>query len=554
MKSYEEVTKDVLRRSKEEIIKREKRRSRMLKAAGASAVCFALVGAVGLGIWANSRQNLNIVLSTDSTVDSPSAENTAVETSNAVSTAAAESPAADPFELLNCSADENGNYKFKSTEWKKSEDYDRYRDYFFGTWEGEFTYLNKEPHEQLVIDDSEKSYLAAERDCWFDGFYEVNDHVLAFIYSTSAGISVHWTDTDTPSFMYVASIKNPQAADDSDTVFDALSAISNDETNNEISIAENDLIFSDTKQKAKVYTLTKTIIVPSKPENGFLSTFKLYEMARDYGIDINDLVDIKFDADKGGDPFFSHDAKADSYPIYLLSESPERLVLAAKISNIFGFEEMSAINILEKIDGEWKRTGMFFSECHDVPSDYGIFDEYAVDYCHHTMIGSDTAKGIDTDVIPKNGTVYISKPLQEAMDFYGDKFNDGCFACYRIKVAYFKDGESIVPTQGLFYSEMERLEYVKQLGLDKNGYSIPGQFSYSCFGSDWGQNVEYGIYADLSKKQLENFTASEDYGIALYLDDSEIGSYQSDINAAISEKQRESGLYGSPDPDSSENQ
>ncbi len=554
MKSYEEVTKDVLRRSKEEIIKREKRRSRILKAVGASATCFALVGAVGLGIWANSRQNLNIVLSTDSTVDSPSAENTAVETSNAVSTAAAESPAADPFELLNCSADENGNYKFKSTEWKKSEDYDRYRDYFFGTWEGEFTYLNKEPHEQLVIDDSEKSYLATERDCWFDGFYEVNDHVLAFIYSTSAGISVHWTDTDTPSFMYVASIKNPQAADDYDTVFYALSAISNDETNNEISIAENDLIFADAKQKAKVYTLTKTNIVPGKPENGFLSTFKLHEMARDYGIDINDLVDIKFDADKGGDPFFSHDAKSDSYPIYLLSESPEKLVFAAKISNIFGDAEMSAVNILEKMGGEWTRTGLFFSRCHDIPSDYGIFDEYAVDYCQHTSIGADPTDSIDTDVVPQNGTVYISKSLKEAMEFYGDTFNDGCAVRYYVKINYFKNGEPIVPTQSLFDSETERLEYLKPLSLDKNGNYFGGQFSYSSYSSDWGQNVEYSIHADLNKAQLEKLTASGDYGMDLYLDDSEIGSYQSDINAAISEKQRESGLYGSPDPDSSENQ
>lgn len=62
MKSYEEVAKDVLRRSKEEIIKREKRRSRLLKAAGASAACFALVGAVGFGTWISSRQGSNIVL------------------------------------------------------------------------------------------------------------------------------------------------------------------------------------------------------------------------------------------------------------------------------------------------------------------------------------------------------------------------------------------------------------------------------------------------------------------------------------------------------------
>lgn len=514
MKSYEEVTKDVMRRS-EEIIKNKYRRSRkLMTAVSTSATCLVLAGALGVGIWLSGRQGSDVVLSSDTETAQPSftqGANTAVTSGNTVTAP----PAAEPFELLDCSTDENSNHIVKRSEWKTSEDYNRYRDYFFGTWQGEFSYLTFKKYDKLIIDDSEKSYLAGKKGCWFDGFYEVNDHVLAFVYGSSTGFSLHWIDTNTPSYMYIASIKNPLIIDD----------VLRKE--NSSSVDENNFVFSDSDKNTPVYTLTKTNIVPNEPKNGFLSIFKVYEMAEDYGIDINDLMDIDF-TDSDSHPFFNHDEKENFYPVYLISESSDRLEFVTQLSSDLGYEEMCAKYTLEKINGQWVRTSVLFSECKDIPSDYHIFDEYAIDYCRHTSIGSSEKYSLDSDTAPQNGTVYISNSLREAMNFYGDTFNDGCAVRYRINIKYYKNGELIVPTQSLFDSEMDRLEDVKQLGYDENGNYISGHFSYGWHSSDWGQTKEYHIRSSLTKLQLEHFTAGEGYGIALFLDDNEIESYYID--------------------------
>lgn len=520
MKSYEEVTKDVLERSEEVIKNKYRRNRRLMTAVSTSATCLVLAGALGAGIWLGSRQESNTLSDTGSELTQPAQSVSApAATEEAVTNEAAPVPAADPFEVLDCGTDENLNRVVKLSEWKKSEDFNRYRDYFFGTWEGEFSYLTTEKYQQLIIDDSEKSYLAKKKGCWFDGFYEVNDHVLAFVYGNLEGYSLHWVDVNAPSHMYVASVKNPLVIDE---VFGNKDGIATD---------EDVFVFSASEKKSPVYTLTKTNIVPNEPRNGFLSIFKLYETAKDYGMDIDILTDIKF-TDSDDEPFYSHDLKENCYPIYLISESSDRLEFLTQLSNGFDFNEMASLFILEKINGQWTKTSVVFSECSDIPSDYHVFDECAKDYCYHTAIGSSEEYSLDSGAAPQNGTVYMSKSLKEAMNFYGDTFNDGCAVRYHINIKYYKNGELIVPTQSLFDSEMDRLEDVKQLGYDENGNYISGHFSYGWHSSDWGQTKEYSIKSGLTKLQLENFTAADEYGIALFLDDQEVESYSSPVPGA----------------------
>lgn len=509
MKSYEEVTKDVLERSEEIIANKYKRNRRLLTAVSTSATCLVLAGALGMGIWLSGHQESNIEsTNTDLTQSEPSQTTSTeiVDSANTVMT-----HVADPFELLGCGTDEDLNHRVKLSEWKSSEDYDLYRNYFFGTWEGEFSYLTWKKYGQLIIDDSEKSYLAGKKGCWLEGFYEVSDHVLAFVYGEADGYSLHWLDTDNPSLMYISSVKNPLIIDE---------YLGNDTG---IAEAEDVFVFSASEKKSPVYTLTKTNIVPNEPQNGFLSIFKLHEMAEAYGMDIDTLTDIHFD-DSSDNSFFCRDLKENYYPMYLISESTDKLTFIAQVNND-AYEQMAALFSLEKIDGQWTQSTAAFSLCKDIPSDYNFFGDCELDYCYHTAIGTGENFNLDSDAAPQNGTVYISKSLKEAMDFYGDTFNDGCAVIYRINIKYYKNGEYVVPTQSLFDSELERLESVQQLGYDEEGNNISGYFSYGYHGSEFGKIKEYHIRSGLIKKQIDNFTPSDKYGIALFLDVEGIGGY-----------------------------
>ena len=234
-----------------------------------------------------------------------------------------------PLELLSYYIDADGHYQADSREWKASEDYDLYRKYFFGTWEGEFSFVIGEPYKSLVIDDSELATLMRDPCCWFgDSFYEVNDHVLAFISGSIAGSSIHWIDTDNPDIMYI--------------VWGGL--------------GEYNWIYSDNDGYPTIFSLTKTDKAPNEPKNGFLSIYKLHDIARDYGIDLEMLTDIQYP--ESPEPYLNHDAYANFYPVYLVSEAPDKLVLKIVVWNYYcePDEAIEAICTIEKKNGEWIRT------------------------------------------------------------------------------------------------------------------------------------------------------------------------------------------------------
>lgn len=101
----------------------------------------------------------------------------------------------------------------------------------------------------------------------------------------------------------------------------------------------------------------KTDALPNEPEENFLSIYKLYEMSRDYGIDIELLVDIEHESNDGGITLY-HDDWYQFYPVYLVSESNDKIVIQTTVGNIIetDMEPIEVICTFEKTDGEWVRT------------------------------------------------------------------------------------------------------------------------------------------------------------------------------------------------------
>lgn len=238
-----------------------------------------------------------------------------------------------PLDLLNYYIDSDGFYRVDQDTLKPTEDYELFRKYFFGAWEGSFSLPSAFEQDGLIIDDSLKSYIMTDIDVRLAGFYEVNGHVLAFINGSSGGSSIHWLDTDDPDTMYIAWG----------------------------GVGEHNHFWSTNEDGSPaacptVYSLTKTDDLPNQPEENFLSIYKLHEMSRDYGIDFDMLVSIEYENEDGTERLW-HDDWAQFYPVYLVSEAPDKLVLKTTVGNVYSpDEEAEAVYIIEKIDGEWVRT------------------------------------------------------------------------------------------------------------------------------------------------------------------------------------------------------
>ncbi len=76
MKDYNEVAKSVFERSKELIIKKNKRNMRIMTAVRTSGICLVLVSAIGFGTWWNNRQGSDIILSSNGSLPTLAADNT----------------------------------------------------------------------------------------------------------------------------------------------------------------------------------------------------------------------------------------------------------------------------------------------------------------------------------------------------------------------------------------------------------------------------------------------------------------------------------------------
>lgn len=257
-----------------------------------------------------------------------------------------------PLNLLHCRPVEARYcYNFEDGAVTLMDDYDLFRQYFFGTWENEQGW-GSTTDKPLVIDDSMKCYNITDQfNDWCTGeFYKIGDSTLAFVAGGSGGGILHWLDMNEPETLYYA------WGDD-----------------------ENGVWLINSATEPEFGTLKKTDAPPNEPEENFLSVFRLREISRDYGIDFSLLTDMRFGykAENGVYYLLVHNAGASFYPVYLVSESPDKLEFRTTVGN--GFEEWlnsEARYTVEKINGEWVRTECMWYDADGKPAKVTVTGEY----------------------------------------------------------------------------------------------------------------------------------------------------------------------------------
>ena len=249
--------------------------------------------------------------------------------------AAAFSGEESALSLLNCRANEDGAYCIDQAAWKSSDDYELFRKYFFGTWEGSFRFPEYPEQKRLVIDDTDKSFVMTETGIrMFRGFYETGAHALAFMIGSDSGSAIIWINLNEPDTIYMA-------------WGDMTSPLWSRNENGEYSAAP------------VVYILKKTDEPINEPADNFLSIFKIYEIAREYGIDTELLVDIKYESDG---PTLYHDDWYQLYPMYLVSEAEDKIVIKTSVGNVSddSLKPIDVICTFEKENDEWNRSVELF--------------------------------------------------------------------------------------------------------------------------------------------------------------------------------------------------
>ncbi len=235
-----------------------------------------------------------------------------------------------PLSLIGVSY-EDGNYRVDTESWEVLTDCDIFREHFFGTWDSDGSILGS---SELTIDDTENSSLfAQESPLWLRDFYRVSGDVYAFIADGNAVSWLFWLDSSAPDTMYFEEM--------------------------------NGGIFYDHLNSGTT-VLTKTDEPIKQPENAFLSIFRLREMAQKYGIDMETLLNIEYDI--GKDYMLYHD-KYQNYPVYLVSESENEIVLRTKVGNPMTKEEISVEYTLSRENGVWERTSLAIAK----PEGYNDF-------------------------------------------------------------------------------------------------------------------------------------------------------------------------------------
>ncbi len=195
------------------------------------------------------------------------------------------------------------------TNWQISEDYDLFREYFFGVWDSPDGYLPR----SLTIDDSKNINFAGRG--YFGEFYQPSDHVIAFTLLTNGDANVLWLDIDNPDVMYTA-----------------------------VFLMTNGLgVFTIEGITSDVHELAKNDVTPNVPTDRFLSIFKLHEMARDYDIDFDLLTNIDYGFVDG--KYILHNATYDFYPMYLIFEAYDKIEIRTSVGN-FGETDIEPINVL----------------------------------------------------------------------------------------------------------------------------------------------------------------------------------------------------------------
>ena len=252
-------------------------------------------------------------------------------TAAAEETAQAALGAESALSLLNCRENEDGTYSIDQTAWRLSDDYESFRRYFFGAWEGGFRFPEYPEQKRLIIDDTEDSFVMTETGIRvLDGFYETEAGAFAFMVGNDSGSAIIWISPDEPETLYMAwgGMTSPLWSRDESGAYSAAPV---------------------------VYTMKKTNEPLCEPEGDFLSIFRLREMAREYGIDTELLINIEYES--GGAALY-HDDWYQFYPMYLVSKADDKIVIRTTVGSV-GDAAQKPIDVIctfEKSEGEWSRS------------------------------------------------------------------------------------------------------------------------------------------------------------------------------------------------------
>lgn len=237
-----------------------------------------------------------------------------------------------PLDLIHAVLCEDGHYRIDEAYMTACDDYDLFRQYFFGTWDGTFGFAFIEEQDSLIIDDSLKSFNMTDINKWYIGdFYIIDGKVLLFCSSSQVGGTLFWLDMSDP-----------------ETLYTALGSFG----------SKYEWLWADVDgEEPAVAKLQKSYLAPNEPEKGFMSIFKLREISRDYGIDLSLLTDFEFDYYEGDSSYWlSHSYLMSFYPVYLVSQSPDKLEFKTTVSGGYDDIEGEVSYTVERINGEWVRT------------------------------------------------------------------------------------------------------------------------------------------------------------------------------------------------------
>lgn len=233
-----------------------------------------------------------------------------------------------PLALIGAFTDAEGNYCVDVESWEILTDYADFRERLFGVWDDPGKIRGS---ALFTLDDTENSSLfAREGASWLREYYRVSDNVYAFIADWGVNSWLFWLDSDSPDTMYFEEMNGT-------------------------------VLYDHFNSGTDVLTRTDTRV--NQPENGFLSTFRLREMAQEYGIDMKTLLYIEYDICK--DHMLYHDSQYQSYPVYLVSGTDSEIVLRTKVGSVATGVEYPVEYTLSREDNGWKHTALWVK-----PEDY----------------------------------------------------------------------------------------------------------------------------------------------------------------------------------------
>jgi hypothetical protein len=240
-----------------------------------------------------------------------------------------ELPDLRPLELLGYHVTEDGVI-YTYGDWEICEP-DVFREFMFGVWEGE-VFMNwddelQKQKEYLIIDDSEKGFSHNLR--FANNYYRKGDTIIFYYSDYQTGVGISWLDMNNPNTMYWEWLYG----------------------------GYNNIYRFPSYIEKEIRYLTKTDAPINEPENGYMSRLRLYELMTEYDIDFEMIFRIEHDVYvRGQYLLFIMNGGFCTFPIYLISEEPDKLVFESELMYGYGFAYMDVTYTIERINGEWVRT------------------------------------------------------------------------------------------------------------------------------------------------------------------------------------------------------